>query len=136
LTKNLLSLQPFEIKLSGLASGTNEFHWRTGIELFENFENEEVLGADLNIDATIENSDGFADVQGRVTGSVTVLCDRCLEDVALPVDTEFDYEFDFAQAPVMDLSQTVYDFVMTALPLQRVHSDGQCNPDTVKFLSK
>lgn len=129
-------MQPFEIKLNGLTAGTNEFHCHSGIELFKHFDNEEVLGADLQIDATLENVDGLVDVRGRAEGTVTVPCDRCLEDLVLSVDTGFDLEFDFAEEPVLDLSQTVYDFVMTALPLQRVHPEGECNPDTVKFLSK
>ena len=34
-----------------------------------------------------------------------------------------------------DLSQAVYDFVCLSLPLQRLHPEGQCDPNTVRFLS-
>ncbi|MBO4756854.1 MAG: DUF177 domain-containing protein, partial [Bacteroidales bacterium] len=34
----------------------------------------------------------------------------------------------------MDLGQIVYDYVCTSLPLSRVHPDGECDPETVKYL--
>jgi uncharacterized metal-binding protein YceD (DUF177 family) len=38
--------------------------------------------------------------------------------------------------PEWDLSQAVYDYVCLSLPIQRVHPEGECNPDTVRFLSQ
>ena len=35
----------------------------------------------------------------------------------------------------LDLSQTVYDYICLSLPVQRVHEDGGCDPETVRFLS-
>lgn len=35
----------------------------------------------------------------------------------------------------MDLSQTIYDFSYLALPMQRVHEDGECNPVAMRYLS-
>ena len=34
----------------------------------------------------------------------------------------------------LDLSQAIYDYVCLSLPMQRVHAEGECNPDTVRFL--
>ena len=34
------------------------------------------------------------------------------------------------------MSQIVYDYVCLSLPLQRVHPEGECNPDTVRFLGQ
>jgi uncharacterized metal-binding protein YceD (DUF177 family) len=34
----------------------------------------------------------------------------------------------------MELSQVVYDYVCTSLPMLRVHPDGECDPATVKYL--
>ena len=32
-----------------------------------------------------------------------------------------------------DMSQIIYDYMCLALPMQRVHRDGECNPETVKY---
>ena len=37
---------------------------------------------------------------------------------------------------VLDLGQILYDYVYTALPLVRVHPDGGCDPEVVKFLGR
>ena len=36
----------------------------------------------------------------------------------------------------LDLGQVIYDYVCLALPMQRVHAEGECNPETVRFLSQ
>jgi uncharacterized metal-binding protein YceD (DUF177 family) len=35
----------------------------------------------------------------------------------------------------IDLSQWMYEFVAVSLPMQRVHPDGQCDPEMLKFIS-
>ena len=34
----------------------------------------------------------------------------------------------------IDLGQVIYDYVCTSLPLVRVHPDGECDPEVVKYL--
>lgn len=133
--KKLLPLQPFEIPVKGLKSGRSVFQWHADGDFFGVFDNTEILGADLEVEITV-NYDGYSiDVEGKIDGEVTVSCDRCLEDLVIPVHTSFeDDEFD--GAAVLDLKQDVYDFVCISLPMQRVHAEGECNEDTVKYLNK
>ena len=35
----------------------------------------------------------------------------------------------------LDLSQVIYDYVCLALPMQRHHNDGECNPEAMRYLS-
>ena len=35
----------------------------------------------------------------------------------------------------LDLSQIIYDYVCLSLPVQRVHEEGGCNPEALKFLN-
>jgi uncharacterized metal-binding protein YceD (DUF177 family) len=35
----------------------------------------------------------------------------------------------------LDMRQVVYDYVYMSLPIQRVHPEGECDPETVKYLS-
>ena len=32
------------------------------------------------------------------------------------------------------MEQVVYDYVCLSLPLQRVHEEGECNPDAMRYL--
>ena len=133
LEKKLLPLQPFVIELKALGPGKSAFEWKTGREFFESFGNSDVLDAGIAVSATLVNHGLTIDVACEIRGSVTVPCDRCLEPLELPVDTSFEETF-APESHVLDLNQDVYDFVMTSLPMQRVHGEGGCNSETTKFI--
>ncbi|MBP3270092.1 MAG: DUF177 domain-containing protein [Bacteroidales bacterium] len=144
----------FIVPLNGLAQGRTEFRRSVGKEFFERFENSEILAASLDVDVVVEKSGRYIGVDSQIDGTVTVTCDRCLADLRLPVSTGFslsvkfgDYDSDGDEEgdrevvvlPMsdtdLDLSQTVYDYICLSLPVQRVHEDGECDPETVRFLS-
>lgn len=125
----------FIIPINRLKPGKNAFAWHIGGEFFGTFENSEILDADLQVDVIIENDDFDISVSGRIEGTVTVTCDRCLERLTLPVGTDFEDD-EFEDCDAVDLNQDIYDFTCISLPLQRTHPEGECNEETTKFLSK
>ena len=128
-------MQPFVVKLTSLTPGKNHFTWHAGAEFFEAFGNVEILDADLEVTAEVVSHGLTADASCEIAGSVTVACDRCLEELVIPVETSFEEQYT-PEDDELDLSQDVYDFVCTSLPLQRVHPEGECNQETTKYLSK
>ncbi len=134
-SKNLLTLQPFVVNLNELGRGVSQLSQSAGKEFFEGFGNQEILDADIKVEAKINNRGVSVDVEADIEGTVTVLCDRCLEKLDIPVETGFEETYT-PEGAELDFSQEVYDFVCIALPLQRVHEDGKCNPETTKYLSK
>ena len=135
IAKKLLTLQPFVVRLTDLAPGKSHFTWHAGPEFFEIFGNEEILDADLEVQADVVNHGLTVDVSCAIAGSVTVACDRCLEDLVIPVETSFEEGYT-PESGELDLRQDVYDYVCISLPLQRVHPEGECNQETTKYLSK
>ena len=143
----------FIIPLNGLTAGENRFSWQVGKEFFESFENTEVLDAQLDIDASVEKSGRYVGVDCGVEGRLVVECDRCLEDLEMPVDVKISLSVKFGEAdssdemqegerevifiPVenteLDMAQIVYDYVCTSLPLQKTHAPGECNPEAMKY---
>ena len=143
----------FIIPLNGLAVGKNGFSWQADREFFVNFENTEILDAQLDMGAFVEKSGRYIGVDCDIRGWVVVECDRCLEDLKVPVDVEVRLSVKFGEAesseeiqdgerevifiPVdnteLDMGQIIYDYVCTSLPLQRVHDEGECNPETMKY---
>lgn len=123
-------MQPFVIPVKGLKDGSNHFDWHADGEFFKTFETSEILDADLQISVDVVNEETGIDVKCRIDGTVVVICDRCLENLTLPVHTSFDGEGN------LDLNQDIYDYVCISLPMQRVHPEGECNEDTLKYLSK
>ena len=125
------------IPLNDWAVGEREYRFHADTEFFQTFDNSEILDADVNVEVRVVK-DGRNKVEAdlRLKGTVTVHCDRCLDPVAIPVeDAPSETLTPGAGEVEWDLSQAVYDFVCLALPLQRLHPEGECDPDTVRFLS-
>ena len=149
-------MQPFIVPLSGLASGKTHFRWQAEGQFFSGFENSEILDADLVVDVEVDKTGRFTGVDLAIRGTVVVACDRCLGDLVLPVSVRQSFSVKFGEVPEgessadeggreiillpetdadMDLGQIVYDYVCTSLPLSRVHPEGECDPETVKYLN-
>ena len=78
----------FIIPLNGLAAGETRFSWQAGKEFFDSFENSEILDAHLDTDVRVEKSGRYIGVDCDVRGEIKVECDRCLDELELPVDVE------------------------------------------------
>ena len=126
------------ISLDGWAAGERIFRFHADTEFFQAFDNKEILeaGIDVEIKAVKEGTRKVkADL--HLSGTVTVPCDRCLEPLTIQVDTRPDEEFEAPSAEAdWDFSQAVYDYTCLAVPMHKVHPDGGCNPDTVKYLGQ
>lgn len=148
-------MEEYIIPLNGLPAGKKSFSWHAGQEFFGRFDNADILDADLSVEVMVEKSGASIGVDCSLEGTLTVPCDRCLEDLRLPVraevrlrakpgegvpevETEGGREVVFysVEDGILDLSQTIYDYALLALPLQRVHEEGLCNPDAVKHLGR
>ena len=146
-------MNEFLIDVNGLARGETKFLFRADKEFFANRENREVLDAALQVEVIADRNPQTVDLDCRIAGTITFPCDRCCAPVALKVDTgallrlrtdpssaavEDPYEEVFLPdgASVLDLGQEVYDFSLLALPLQKFHSEGECDKAALDYLSK
>ena len=145
------------IPLNGWAAGEREYRWQADNKFFQKFDNTEILDAAVEVEARAVKSGHYIGVDLDIRGHVTVACDRCLEDLRLPVEAHPAFSVKFGEEASseeemregsreilflsasdtdLDLSQAIYDYVCLSLPMQRVHAEGECNPDTVRFLGQ
>lgn len=140
----------FIIQIKGLQVGKHSYDFSIGGDFFRSFENSLILDADLQADVVLEKGSGWMNVSADITGDVTVECDRCLDDVVLPMDFNCTMAVKFAKSledsdgdefiimdPAdgeLDLTQFLYDYVCLNLPLQKVHEEGECNREMMAKL--
>lgn len=134
----------FIIPLDGLEAGEQHFSWAAGKEFFASFGGEDILDADIKVEADVSGGPSVK-VACALEGSITVACDRCLGDLELPVDTGFSIALRHSSQVPEDtdaddvvviaddaseygLDQEVYDYAMLSLPLVRAHGEGECDP--------
>jgi len=143
----------FIIPLNGLTAGENRFSWQAGKEFFDIYENTEILDAHLDADVSVEKSGRYIGVDCDVRGKVMVECDRCLDELEMPVDVEIRLSVKYGDEESsedpqpgerevifipdtdaeLDMSQIIYDYVCLSLPMQRTHEPGDCNPEAMKY---
>lgn len=135
--------QTYSIAYKGLKPGPHDFDFKVGAELFEAFPATEIRGGDCDVRVHVERAETQLALDVTIEGYVVVACDRCLDDVRVPVDfqgrllvkfsdeiREYDGEVMWL-SPVeseVDLTQYIYESIVLALPYQRVHPEGECDP--------
>ncbi len=137
------------IRLSGLKPGRYDHGFTLEKEFFEAFGNEEIRDGKVQIEAILEKTERVTTVKITLHGEVTTLCDRCLGEMTVPIegeerlvlhfsDTEESDDENVAILPEganeIDLSQWLYEYVAVRIPLQHSHEEGECDPETVRYI--
>ncbi len=134
----------YSIAYKGLKNSTHDFHFEVDDELFAAYESREIKGGTLDVDVTMLKADNLLEMDFVIEGDVTCECDRCLEDCLIPIDYEGhlvvrisdeqgEYDGDVMWISpaddTVDLTQYIYESIVLSLPYQRVHTEGECNPE-------
>lgn len=150
-TSTVGKFSQFKLQLKSMPEGIDREEYRLDKTFFENMENTDVRGADLNVELITNHHAGVYDMQFHITGEVTLLCDRCLDDLILPIDTAYhitvkygedynDDSDDLLEIPESDnylnVAYMIYDTVMLAIPIKHVHPLGKCNRAMSALLKK
>ena len=134
-----------------LSNGEHSFRFEIGDAFFQLFEGSEIEHGNLIIEVLLEKQPSCMQIVVNINGTVALTCDRCLENLILPVSTNGELAVRFGKGEdsnpadddllvlepsegEIDLTQYIYDNICVSLPLQRVHPEGQCNPEMIKKL--
>lgn len=133
-----------------MPEGTQEFAYHLDKQFFVNMESTDVHDADLDVKLTVVYKHDLYSLAFHITGTVTLICDRCLDDMLLPVDETYDiavkYGEDYDETDelliipesdqTLNVSYMIYDTVSLAIPLKHVHPAGKCNRAMSALLRK
>ena len=143
-----------KLKIKTLPFGTHTVECHLDESFFNLEEQTEVRRAD--VDATLEvtrKSENTYHLEISCKGTVTIPCDRCLEDLDLPVDVDYSLnveqmgtELDDTNDELLivpsdwrelDAAPLVRDTVLLALPMTHCHeSEDDCNADMLDALDR
>lgn len=141
----------FKLPLKTLSPGIHEFHYKLGKQFFTNMESEDIHGADLDVALTVNHHGDAYDLHFHITGTITLICDRCLDSLLRDVDATYDITVKFGETycddsdtvleiPDSDNSLNVaymlYDTVALTIPIKHVHPVGKCNRPMMAMLKR
>lgn len=150
-----------KLPLRSLEKKKHVFEFSLNADFFLRFQHPDINGGNANVTITVEKLSNYMNVVVDFSGELVVSCDRCLDDLAVPVEGENILSVRFAEAPEeqeneeedlkedvmyvdggdeeLDLTHYVYESICLALPIQRVHGNDKngkslCNPNMLKYL--
>lgn len=141
----------YNVRLKGLSNGEHVFDFHIGQQFFTDMENSDVRDANIDVKLIVKVANGRYDLQFEINGQVTTLCDRCLDDLVLPIKGQYhilveygdDYNDDSDELLVIPASDAylnvaymIYDTVVLAIPMKHVHPMGKCNKQMTAILHK
>lgn len=142
----------FNLPLKSLAPGEHQFDFDLDKQFFVNMENSDIHGGDLKAVVTVKyNGDVYA-LHFAVNGTVTLICDRCLDELVYPIENATyditvkygerynDDSDDVLEIPqgdtTLNVAYMIYDTVVIAIPIKHVHPMGKCNRAMSALLKK
>lgn len=132
----------YQLPLQSLPQGEHHYSYHLGKTFFDNMESADVRDANIEVALTVVYKGDVYDLTMHLTGTLTVLCDRCLDDMELPVDTTYhimvkygdtyrDDSDDMLEIPHGDaglnIAYMLFDTASLAIPIKHVHPLGKCN---------
>ncbi len=131
--------------------GVQEFEYHLDKQFFTNMESADIHDADLDVTLTVNHKGDIYDMAFAIDGEITLLCDRCLDDLQFPVSVDYhivvkygeDYCDDSDELLVipesdnyLNVAYMIYDTVSLAIPIKHVHPAGKCNRAMSAMLKK
>lgn len=150
------SNRQFVIPFKGLKIGKHDFVFDVGDKFFDEIEESEITKGNVHVEVTLDKKTTMLDFSFQLKGNVMVPCDRCLDDVEMPVEYEAKLYVKFGDESEeqtdeiivlshneteIDVAQYIYEFAHLALPYKRVHPDDEngqstCNKEMLEKLNE
>ncbi|MDD5507476.1 MAG: DUF177 domain-containing protein [Bacteroidales bacterium] len=142
-------IDPFVIPFSGLKPGKHEYEFFIDDEFFRHFEYSQIKAGNLKVDLELEKQESMLVLHFVISGTVHVMCDRCLDYYDQPVggterlivkfgETCYEETDEIVVIPstehLLDVSHYIYEYIHLLLPYKCVHPNdeegiSQCNPE-------
>ena len=146
----MCSLEQFKIDLKNQTDEVSALEFDLDNQFFAALDGSEVKQGALHVSVSIRKMTGFYELLFHTEGTVTVTCDRCLDDMSQPIEADnrlvvklgavYSEEDDTVvvaeEEGILDLSWFIYEFIALAIPIKHVHAPGKCNPAMTQALEE
>ena len=141
----------YKVDLKNMQQDVQVYEYLLDSLFFINIGSEDIQKGKINAKLTISKKGGAFDLSFEFSGTVVVPCDRCLDDMDLPIETtahlivklgkDYSEESDeIVIIPEMEgkinLAWFLYEFIALAIPIKHVHAPGKCNKQMTSKLKK
>lgn len=141
----------YRIDLKGMQVDSQTFDFLLDNIFFANIDGQEVQKGKVRVTLRVKKTSHAFELNFHTEGVVYVPCDRCLDDMELPVSADdkllvkFGREYgeegdNLIVVPEEDgdinVAWFIYEFISLSVPMKHVHGPGKCNKAMSGKLSK
>jgi uncharacterized metal-binding protein YceD (DUF177 family) len=141
----------YKVDLKNLSPGVHEFEYILENKFFVDIDGDEVQKGKVKVNLTVKRSSMVFDMNFQLEGVVYVPCDRCLDDMDLPISAKnklivkFGKEYAEESDEIViipeaegeiNLAWFIYEFIALTIPMKHVHAPGKCNKAMSSKLKK
>ena len=133
-----------------MLTDTAEYQYQLDNEFFLDLDAPEVQKGQVNVTLKVRKTSGVYQLDFQTEGKVIVICDRCLDEMEQPIETEdrlkvklgseYSEVDDMVIVPeeegYINVAWFIYEFIALSIPMKHVHAPGKCNKDMESKLSK
>lgn len=141
----------YKVELKNLSPGVHQYEYFLENKFFVDIDGDEVQKGKVKVNLTVKRTSMVFDMNFQLEGIVYVPCDRCLDDMELPVSTQnklvvkFGKEYAEESEEIViipeeegeiNLAWFIYEFIALAIPMKHIHAPGKCNKAMSSKLKK
>jgi len=141
----------YKVDLKNMREDVRKYEYLLDNQYFINIDGEDVQKGKIAAEVVVTKRKDYYEFDFHLAGNVFVPCDRCLDDVEIPVETDEhlvvklgkDYDEESDETVVIpetegaiNLAWFLYEFIALAVPSKHVHAPGKCNRQMSAKLKK
>jgi len=141
----------YKVPLKSLSVGSHNFEYILDSEYFKKIDSPEVQRGKVSAKVTVKYNGNDYEVSFQVEGSIVIPCDRCLDDMDLPINQKsrlivklgLEYSEESDEIIIIpesegeiNLAWFLYEVIALSIPIKHVHAPGKCNKSMTIKLNK
>ena len=144
------TLNKYRVELKNMMTETSEYRFQLDNQFFEELDSLDIQKGQLDVVLKVKRTSGIYQLDFQTVGKVIVTCDRCLDEMEQPIETddtlkvklggEFSEVDDIVVVPeeegYINVAWFMYEFIALNIPIKHVHAVGNCNMDMLHKLNK
>lgn len=143
-------MNKYRIDLLSIGTDPVKYVFSLDNQYFKDIDGPEIQKGDVEAIVEVNRKHSSFVLNFKFEGTIIVTCDRCLDDMVLPVSfenqmkvrfgKEYQDEEEWVVVPeeegYIDVAWFMYEFIALNIPIQHIHEDGQCNKEMMEKLNE
>lgn len=132
----------YKIDLKNLTPGVHEFDYLLENKFFVDIDGDQCQKGKVHVHLTLKRTAMVFELNFHSEGVVVIPCDRCLDDMEQPIETDnrlyVKFGSEYAEESdeiliipeddgTLNIAWFLYEFIALAIPMKHVHAPGKCN---------